>query len=202
MKVLRVSVLLTLVFSLFFAGTTPKYSIGDKVADFELKNVDGKMVSLSDFKNAKGIILIFDCNTCPVSKAYNERIMALHKKYESKGFPVVAINSNSPELSPGDSFEEMVDVAKRKKYEFAYLADNKQVVARAFGASNTPHTYILKKEGEDFTVQYVGAIDNNSRDASAADKKYVEEAVDALLGGKAVATPTTKAIGCGIKYKS
>ena len=117
-------------------GTTAPYSIGDTVADFNLKNVDGKMVSLKDFKNAKGVILIFDCNTCPVSKAYSERIVALNNKYSGKGFPVVAINPNDPEMSPGDSYEDMVAVAKRKGYNFPYLVDETQAVAKAFGAGS------------------------------------------------------------------
>ena len=92
-----------------------KYEVGDSVADFSLKNFDGKMVSLSDYKDGKGAIVIFDCNTCPYSKAYNDRIIALNKKYASQGFPVITINANDPQLSPGDSFEEMVSRAKQKK---------------------------------------------------------------------------------------
>jgi peroxiredoxin len=189
--------------ALLIAGkpVLPNYGVGDTVADFKLKNVDGKMVSLSDYKNSKGVIVIFDCNTCPYSKAYNERIIALNKKYASQGFPVITINSNAPELSPGDSFEEMVDLAESKKYDFPYLFDETQSVAKAFGASNTPHVFILKREGKDFKVAYVGGIDNNSRNGASADKKYVEEAVDALLNGKPVPTTKTKAMGCGIKYR-
>jgi len=177
------------------------YSVGDVVQDFKLKNVDGKQVALSDFKSVKGVVVVFDCNTCPYSKAYNERIMALNKKYSGKGFPVIAINSNDPAASPGDSFDAMVAQAKRKKYDFPYLADETQDVARSFGATNTPHVFVLERAGNDFKVAYIGAIDNSSRDAAKADKKYVEEAIDALLAGKPVANPQTKAIGCGIKWK-
>jgi peroxiredoxin len=178
------------------------YGLGDTVSDFKLKNTDGKMVSLSDYKSAKGVILIFDCNTCPFSKAYNERIISLNSRYASQGFPVIAINANDPEASPGDSYEDMVKVAKQKNYNFPYLVDETQKVAKAFGASNTPHVFVLKRDGANFTVAYIGAIDNNARDASNADKKYVEEAVDALLAGKSVPTAKTKAIGCGIKWKN
>jgi len=166
-----------------------KYGVGDTVSLFTLKNVDGKMVSLADYK------------TCPVSKAYNTRIMDLSKKYGSKGFPLVAINANSPEESPGDSYEEMVSAAKRKKYDFPYLIDETQDVARSFGATNTPHVFVLKNQSGSFKVAYIGAIDNNSRDGSAADRKYVETAVDALLANQEIATTKTKAIGCGIKWK-
>ena len=178
------------------------YELGDLVSDFKLKNVDGKLVSLSDYSSGKGVIIIFDCNTCPYSKAYNQRIIELNKKYASQGYPVITINPNDPELSPGDSFDEMVSIARKKKYSFPYLVDESQEVARKFGASNTPHVFVLKKENKDFKVAYIGTIDNNSRDASSASKKYVEEAVDALLANKPVTTSRTKAIGCGIKWKS
>jgi peroxiredoxin len=190
--------------ALLIAGKPAKlsYNVGDTVADFKLKNVDGKMIALSDYNNSKGVIVIFDCNTCPYSKAYNERIMALNKKYAAQGFPLVAINANDPEISPGDSFDEMVSVAQSKKYDFPYLIDESQSVAKAFGATNTPHVFVLKREGKEFKVAYIGAIDNNSRNASAADKKYVEEAVDALLANKPVPNAKTKAMGCGIKYRN
>ena len=193
-------------FVLLFALTTLSsngdgYKVGDKVSDFRLKNFDGKMVSLSDFKKEKGVILIFDCNTCPYSKAYNDRIIALHNTFQSKGFPVVTINPNDGEQSPGDSFEQMVVKAKQKKYDFPYLHDESQQVAKAFGATNTPHVFVLKRTGDNFTVAYIGAIDNNARSGAKADKKYVEEAVAALLAGKPVPTSKTKAVGCGIHWK-
>ena len=197
MKKIRVLGLIGLALVLL-SGKPLKYEIGDAVADFKLKNVDGKMIALSDYTDAKGLIVIFDCNTCPYSKAYNDRIIGLNKKYAEKGFPLIAINANDPEMSPGDSFDAMVSQAKRKNYDFPYLIDESQTVARSFGATNTPHVFVLQKAGDDFKVAYIGTIDNNSRNASSATKKYVEDAVDALLAGKAVETPNTKAIGCGI----
>jgi peroxiredoxin len=189
---------------LLSAGAPVKsgYDVGDKVADFKLKNVDGKMISLSDYKNAKGVIVIFDCNTCPYSKAYNERIMALNKKYASQGFPVVAIQPNDPAISPGDSFDEMKKLAEKKGYDFPYLFDETQVVSKTFGATNTPHVFLLAKEGADFKVAYIGAIDDNAKDASAVSKRYVEDAIQAITSGQAVTTQKTKAIGCTIKWKN
>lgn len=183
-------------------SVSPGYQVGDAVASFTLKNTTGKMVSLSDYQTSKGLIIVFDCNTCPYSKAYNERIIALNKKYASKGFPLIAINANDPEKSPGDSFENMVSYAKEHNYDFPYLIDETQGVAQAFGATNTPHVYVLSKNGKDFKVAYIGAIDNNTRDAASADKKYVEDAVDALIAGKPVTESKTKAIGCTIKWKN
>jgi peroxiredoxin len=176
------------------------YEVGDTATDFKLKNVDGKMVSLTDYKEAKGFIVIFDCNTCPYSKAYNDRIVALGKKY-SKDFPLIAINANSPEESSDDSFEEMVKYAKKHGYDFPYLVDETQEVAKAYGATNTPHVFVLNKSQNNLKVAYIGTIDDNARDASSVTKRYVEDAVDALKAGKPVATSKTKALGCGIKWK-
>ncbi|MEJ1236817.1 thioredoxin family protein [Chryseolinea sp. T2] len=198
----------TIILSLFGAVVLlsamvgPAYQVGDAVSDFTLKNVDGKMISLSDYKSSKGVIVIFDCNTCPYSQAYNDRIVQLNKNYASKGYPVITINANNPEISPGDSFQAMVTQAKEKRYDFPYLVDETQKVARTFGATNTPHVFVLRNEGGNFKVVYIGTIDNNSRDGSAATKKYVEDAVNELLANKEVTTSKTKAIGCGIKWKN
>lgn len=201
---MKKSGILLVCFMLTFAGKflVNGYQVGDTVSDFKLKNVNGKMVSLADYGDAKGYIVIFDCNTCPYSKAYNERIQALDKKYTDKGFPLIAINSNSPESSKGDSFDEMIKYAKAKNYQFPYLFDETQEVAKSYGATNTPHVFVLKKEGKEVKVAYIGAIDDNARDASKVSKHYVEDAVDALLSGKEIPVTKTKAIGCGIKWKN
>lgn len=195
---------LALILVVFTAAAPIKngYEVGDTVADFRLKNVDGKMVSLSDYKDANGVVVIFDCNTCPYSKAYNSRIMALHAKYASKGYPVVAINPNDPLQSPGDSFDRMAEQARQKGYTFPYLADETQEVSRAFGATNTPHVFIVQRVNKEFKLVYIGAIDDSARDESAIKRKYVEEAIDGLLQGKPVVSTRTKAIGCTIKWKN
>jgi len=178
------------------------YQVGDAVADFKLKNVDGKMVSLADFKDAKGFIVIFDCNTCPMSRAYNSRIIALNKKYASQGFPVVLINPNSAEVVAEESFDAMQKHAKEHGYDFPYLYDQSQEVVRKFNPTNTPHTFVLSKNSDGLKVAYIGAIDNNSRDGAKADKHFVEEAVNELLAGKPVTVTKTKAIGCTVKWKN
>ncbi len=160
------------------------YEVGDSVTDFKLKNIDGKMVALADFKSAKGFILIFDCNTCPMSRAYNSRIIALNKKYASLGFPVVLINPNSAEIVPEESFNAMKAHAKEHGYDFPYLYDESQDVVKKFNPTNTPHTFVLNKTDDGLKVAYIGAIDNNSRDGSKASKHFVEEAVDELLAGE------------------
>lgn len=177
------------------------YKIGDKVADFKLKNVDGKMVSLSDFKNSKGYIVIFTCNHCPFAKAYEDRIINIHKKYEGLGFPVIAINPNNPEVQPEDSYDLMVVRAKEKGFPFPYLFDEGQKVFPIYGAAKTPHVFLLNKKGNDLIVEYIGTIDDNYKDASLVKEKFLENAVDALLAGKEIALKETKAVGCGIKVK-
>ena len=177
------------------------YKVGDVARDFSLKNVDGKMISMKDMKNAKGFIVIFTCNHCPFAIAYEDRIMNLDKKYASKGYPVVAINPNDPTIVPDDSYDNMIARSLEKKYSFPYLFDATQEIATAFGATRTPHIYILEKSKDKYVVKYIGAIDNNSEDAEKADKKYVEDALEALIAGKSVPTTETKAVGCSIKWK-
>lgn len=188
-------------FFLFLFFQNPTYQIGDKVSDFKLKNVDGKEVSLWQYANSKGVILIFDSNTCPYSKRYNERILALDKKYAPLGFPVVVINANDAIQNPGDSFEEMIKQAKEHNYTFPYLYDPNQEVVKRFGATNTPHVFIIQNTNDKWVLAYMGAIDNYARDAAGVTKRYVEDAVDELLAGKRVTVSKTKAIGCLVKLK-
>ncbi|MBN2598672.1 thioredoxin family protein [Labilibaculum sp.] len=177
------------------------YQIGDKAKDFKLKNVDGKQISLADYKDAKGFIVIFTCNHCPYSVAYEDRILEIDKKYKEKGFPVIAINPNDPELYESDSFDNMIVRAKEKGFTFPYLMDETQEVFKRFGATKTPHVFILSNKSGEYTVEYIGAIDNNYKDASQVTSRYVEDAVDALLQNKKPEVTSTKAIGCGIKTK-
>jgi peroxiredoxin len=178
-----------------------QYKAGDIASDFKLKNVKGEMVSLSDIKDADGFIVSFWCNTCPVVKKYDQRLQELHAKYAPKGYPVIAINPNDPAASPGDSFEKMKETAAKLNYKFEYLFDETQEVARKYGATNTPHIYILSWKDSKLIVEYVGAIDNNTDDAAAADKKYAEDALNSILKGEQVSLSGTRAIGCAIKWK-
>lgn len=177
------------------------YKPGDKAMDFKLKNIDGKMLSLSDYKKAKGFIVIFTCNHCPYSVAYEDRIIALDKKYKKLGYPVIAVNPNDSTLNEADSYSKMIVRAKEKGFTFPYLLDASQDVFKTYGATRTPHVFVLEKVKKKLIVRYIGAIDNNYKSADEADQKYVESAVDALLEGKMPDPNFTKAIGCSIKYK-
>lgn len=193
--------LLVLFSTLAFAPipTEKGYDIGDVVTDFKLKNIDGEFVSLSDFETAKGFIVVFTCNTCPYAVLYEDRIEALNKKYAKLGYPVIAIMPNNVTTKPGDSMEAMQERAKEKGFTFPYLMDVDQSVYPQFGATKTPHTYILKSTKSGPVVQYIGAIDDNYSDPSLVKTYYVENAVDTLLNGGSVEVNKTKAIGCSIK---
>lgn len=206
-KTLGLITALAFLISSFIVGTNLKtdtnteggYKVGDVATDFSLKNIDDKMVSLSDYKDAKGFIVIFTCNHCPYSVAYEDRIIALDKEYKTKGYPVIAINPNNPESYPSDDFANMKIRAKEKGFTFPYLLDDGQKIFPQYGATKTPHVFILEKTTKGNIVQYIGAIDNNYQDASKADDTYVKKAVNALLEGKEVIQKETKAIGCSIK---
>ena len=203
MRTLKTFFLLTAVVLLSTAFTNDidndGYKVGDIATDFELKNIDGKMVSLSDYDEAKGFIVIFTCNTCPYAVKYEDRIIDLDKKYADKGYPVIAIMPNNTDVKPGDSFDSMQARAKSKGFTFPYLIDEGQKIYPQYGATKTPHVYLLEKTKEGNVVKYIGAIDDNYQDAAAVNTKYVEDAVDALLEGKEIKEKNTRAIGCSIK---
>jgi peroxiredoxin len=198
MKKLFLSILFVAALSPSYAGG---YEIGDKAADFRLRNVDGSMVSLADYPDAKGFILMFSCNHCPYSVAYEDRKIALDKKFAPLGYPVVVINPNDSTIVPQDSYSKMVVRAKEKGFTFPYLLDADQTVFKEYGATRTPHVFLLNREKGDLIVRYIGAIDNNHEDADAATKHYVESAIDNLMNGKMPEPATTRAIGCTIKFK-
>ncbi len=200
--ILALGMATTLFFRSQIAQASPNgYGIGATVANFTLQNVGGNSVSLADYKDKKGVIVVFTTNHCPFAKAYEERIIGLDKKYASLQFPVIAINSNDASDYEEDSFDNMKKRASEKRYSFPYLQDVTQAVAKAFGATRTPHVFVLKNEGSKFTVQYIGTIDDNYQDPTSVTKRYVEDAVNNILAGKPVVVTQTKAVGCAIGWK-
>lgn len=190
-------VALTAFMLLTMSATTPKgYAVGDIAEDFVLKNVDGNIVSLSDYKDAKGVIVIFTCNHCPFAQLYEQRIIDLHKMFAPLGYPVVAINPNSAAIIPEDSYENMQARAKAKRYPFAYLIDEDQTVFPRFGATRTPHVFILDSTR---VVRYIGAIDNNPEAPGPTTQRWVENAVNALMRGENPDPSFTRAVGCTVK---
>ncbi|WP_298392573.1 thioredoxin family protein [Flavobacterium sp.] len=181
-----------------FTNPITGYKVGAKAVDFKLKSVDGKMYSMADYKNAKGFIVVFTCNHCPFAVKYEDRIIALAKKYKPLGYELIAINPNDPAAEPSDSFDLMKVRAKEKGFTFPYLFDEGQKVYPQYGATKTPHVFLLDKN---LTVKYIGAIDDNVDDATAVKEHYLENAITALDKGQEPSPATTKAIGCSIKVK-
>ena len=193
--------LLAGVFLLFISATTTSpcgYAVGDHAEDFSLKSVNNKMVSLADYKDARGYIVIFTCNHCPYAQLYEQRIIDLHNKYAPQGYPVIAINPNSPLIVEEDSFDEMQKRAKANKYPFEYLFDEEQKVYPKFGATRTPHVFLLD---QDRIIRYIGAIDDNPETPKSAKNRWVEKAVEALMRGDKPNPDFTRAVGCTVKKK-
>ncbi len=195
---LVIAVFGTIAFS-SFSEDAYGYQIGDTVDDINLKNVDNSMVSFADYPDAKGFIVIFTCNTCPYAVASEDRIIALDAEFKSKGFPVIAINPNNPEVQSADTFEKMQQKAKDKGFTFPYLYDESHTLYETFGATKTPHIFLLQRENKGLIVKYIGAIDDNVRNAEAVKERFLANAVYELLEGKEVSVKETRAIGCSVK---
>ncbi len=168
------------------------------VEDFSLKNVDGKIISLKDYPNAKGFIVVFTCNHCPFAKLYPPRFNALNAQYEKLNVPLIAISSTDTVVYEEDTYFKMVKKAKKEHFNFPYLYDATQSVAKMFGADKTPHAFVIWKENAQWVIKYSGAIDDNGAEPNLVKNPYVAKAVDALLEGKLVDIPETRSIGCQI----
>ncbi len=162
--------------------------------DFNLKNVDGRDISLSTFNKEKGLIVIFVSNSCPVSEIYQARIVALHNKYSKAGYPVVTID-------PADSFQKMKDRATAKKYPYYFLHDADQQITKNYQVNTNTHTFVLKNTAEGFKLMFDGAIDDDLG-GDYTQVKYVENAITQILENKPVALKKTKVIGCPFTFRS
>lgn len=190
-----------LLFLFLFGSYVSIGQIIDPVNNFPLKNVDGKQVSLSDYSDAKGFILIFTCNHCPFAKLYPPRLNALLRKFKALGVPLLAISSTDTVEYEEDGFLQMAEKARREKFEFPYLMDGKQALARQFGAQKTPHAYVIWKEQKNWRICYDGAIDDNGAHPDQVNESYVREAVEKLLAGQPVKKAKTASIGCQIYFR-
>lgn len=177
------------------------FDIGQKtVNDFSLRNIDGNYISLKDNVKAKGYIVIFTCNHCPFAKLYPSRINNLQQKYLLRDVPVIAINSMDSVIYEDEKFDLMQKKAKEYNYQFPYLQDVSQEVAKNFGAINTPQAFVIWRVGNSWVIKYKGAIDNNGENESLATN-YIVKAVDELLTGATVSNPLTESFGCKIFYR-
>lgn len=173
--------------------------IKDPMPEFRnLRCVDGKKYSSSDFRSNDILVAVFSCNHCPYVQAYEDRMIALERDYAPKGVRLVAINSNETQNYPEDNFDEMVKRARTKGFNFLYLRDEDQSVAAAYGATHTPQFFVFDKNR---TLRYSGKMDDNWQNPKAVKENYLRDALDALLVGKDVKTPETFSIGCTIKWR-
>ena len=165
--------------------------------DHEMMNIDGDNLTLDDVKGDKGTLVIFSCNTCPWVIRWEDRYVSITESYSSKGVGVVAVNSNAARFEGDDSLDKMARHAKDNDYNFPYVQDPGSKLAKAFGATKTPHIYLF--DDEDMLV-YRGAIDDNARDAASVDESFLANAIEQLINDQPIEKPTSKAIGCSIKF--
>ena len=171
--------------------------IGAAGPPFEgLLGTDGQRHGFSTFADRDVLVLIFASNRCPTVKAYAQRMNALQADYGRRGVQLVAINSNSPHLYPDESYPLMVERARVDGYSFPYLADAEQRVGRAYGASCTFHIFVLDRERR---LRYQGRFDDARLEANVTSHD-LRDALDDLLDGRAVRTPTTRPFGCSLDF--
>lgn len=195
--------ILRMISCLFFCACLLSMKQADDkvVKDFTLQNVDGKMVSTKDFKDAKGMIIIFGCVHCPFAKLYHERLNQLQVKYSKSHIQLLLVNSSDTLMFADESLKNMTAVAREKKYIFPYLFDPSQQVAKDFKAEKTPHAFVIWKGNNKWIIKYNGAIDDNGAHPDLVKTKYVSNALDELLAGKKVSITEGQSIGCAIHYR-
>lgn len=172
--------------------------LGTACPSFDLLAVDGKRYSRESFGESKLLVVAFTCNHCPYVQAYESRVMDLARRFSPKGVSFVCINSNDAKAYPEDSFEGMKERSKELGFNFHYLWDQTQAVAKAFNAACTPEFYVYDANRK---LRYHGRLDDNHKDASAVKERYLESALDALLTGQSISKTQTAAMGCSIKWK-
>jgi peroxiredoxin len=171
--------------------------LGAKAPDVQLPAVDGKEYRLDTFREAKVLIVVFTCNHCPAAIGSEDRMIRLYRDYQPKGVEMIAINSNEDQNHPDDSFEKMKQRAREKGFPFAYVRDESQDVATAYGALRTPHFYVFDAQRR---LRYTGRMDDNPYNAAKVTQHDLRNALDALLAGKKPPVELTNPIGCNVKW--
>jgi peroxiredoxin len=182
------------------------YTVYEKekiISDFKLKSATtNQWVSLSDYKNAKGFVVVFSCNKCPMAKFYSNRLNQMDAKYKKLGVPVLAINSMDTLAYAEESFKLMQKKAKKDQFSFPYLQDKKQSIAKEFKATHTPQAFVIwKNEVGKLVVKYQGAIDDNAGEPEKIKHHFLTDALDELLQNKDVAKPKSESFGCRIYFR-
>lgn len=173
-------------------------NLGDAAIPFSLTGVDDQQHALDNHSDKNALAVVFSCNHCPYVLAWEDRMMQIQADYKDKGVQFLVINANDAESHPTDSFEKMKERQQEKNFNYIYLRDESQEVAKAYGAQRTPEIFLFDKDRK---LSYHGAIDDNYEDPSAVSANYLRDALDSVLSGQTPATPKTDAVGCTIKWK-
>ena len=191
------------VIAILFVLSSFTFNRKDKaISNFKLKSATtNKWVSLSDYKDAKGFIIVFMSNKCPMAKFYSQRLNQMNEKYKKMGFPLVALNSMDTLAYSDESFHKMQLKVKKENLNFPYLQDKMQNVGKKFKAINTPQAFVLWNVKGKFIIKYEGAIDDNAGDFEKVKSYFIADAVDQLLKGKEVKVATSESFGCRIFYR-
>ena len=176
----------------------PNIKLNDPYVNFLLTGTDGKNYSLDMTSLGKIKVVIFSCNHCPYAQAWEDRIISLQKKYINNGVSVIMISSNDSVEYPEDSFEKMKERHIEKKFNFPYLYDETQEIAKMYGAERTPEVFVFDSLG---LLRYTGAIDDNYEDESLVNSSYLMNALDSIIQGNKADVETTDPVGCTIKWK-
>lgn len=200
MHIRRISLIILAISMLGMATQAEELDIGDPMPEkeTEMKNIDGKMLTLKEIAGEKGTLVIFTCRHCPFAQALQERMVKIGNEYKKKDVGVVFVNSNDPEKYSRDGFESMREQARKNNYKFPYVMDTTSGVAKAFGALRTPEAFLFDSEKK---LVYHGAIDDNARNPEKVEKQYLRNALEALLSGEEIPKQKTGSIGCGIKFR-
>lgn len=171
---------------------------GDQSIPFALPGVDDKQHALADYADKEAVAVIFSCNHCPYVRAWEDRMVQIQTDYADKGVQLIAINANDARKYPDDSFPKMKERAREKGFNFPYLYDESQEIARAYGAERTPEVFLFDKDG---VLRYHGAIDDNYDNPNAIKQHYLRQALNTVLVDQTPSTAQTPPVGCTIKWK-
>jgi peroxiredoxin len=173
-------------------------SPGEQAVPFELPGVDDRRHALADYADKEAIAVVFTCNHCPYARAWEDRLIDIQADYADRGVQLVAISANDAKKYPADSFPRMKERSEEKGFNFPYLYDESQQVARAYGAERTPEIFLFDKGG---TLRYHGTVDDDYDDPAAVRNHYFRDALEAVLEGRHRLTAETVPVGCTIKWK-
>jgi len=193
---MRNIIIFILLFSMNEAG---ELAIGSSMPEIghQMIETNGKNLTLSDAKGDKGTLVIFSSNTCPWVIRWEDRYVSITESYSPEGIGVIAVNSNASRFDDRESLDKMARHARDKNYNFPYVQDPEAKLATAFGATKTPHIYLFDDNDR---LVYRGAIDDDAMDANSVEEHFLANAIKQLIDGQPIEKPTSKAIGCSIKF--